>query len=340
MCIPPQQQPEMGLTGYFYQYPQKPILTPPPGFHHSPLPSGSNIEDNFYDQPKKVFCANCGGLGHVYKNCNHPVISYGIIVYQHYFDHVTNSVYPKYLMVQRKDSLCYVEFIRGKYELGNREYIIKLFNNMTAEERVKIMQYDFDTLWNAMWCRHFEDETEFNTKNFNKEFKDALIKFKALRKGYYIINPDTQTRMFFSIDYILENTSPQFFETEWGFPKGRRNINEDDLSCAIREFKEETGIHPSSIKINTDIKPMEEVFTGSNKVRYKHVYYIAKYQPSFAQQQKLYDPDNTTQVKEVKDVQWFTYQEAQDRIRDSNIERKELFKRLNNILVKNYQNLV
>ena len=51
---------------------------------------------------KLVFCANCGGLGHIYKTCNHPIISYGIICYKPFYDKITNSVYPKYLMVQRK----------------------------------------------------------------------------------------------------------------------------------------------------------------------------------------------------------------------------------------------
>jgi NADH pyrophosphatase NudC (nudix superfamily) len=43
------------------------------------------------------------------------------------------------------------------------------------------------------------------------------------------------------------------------------------------------------------------------------------------------------QSKEVKDVQWFSYQEAQQRIRGLNVERKELFKRLNHIVIKSFQ---
>jgi 8-oxo-dGTP pyrophosphatase MutT (NUDIX family) len=296
----------------------------------SPLETLTNNVDT--QQYKRVYCANCGGLGHIYKTCNHPIISYGIIVYQHCFDLKTNSVYPKYLMVQRKDSLCYVEFIRGKYELANKKYIMQLFSNMTDEERSKIMKNDFETLWKSMWCHHTDHNTH-NTRSFNKEYTDANIKFKRLLHGYYIINPDTGNKTFFNIKYIIENTISEVLETEWGFPKGRRNINEDDLSCAIREFKEETGIFLKDIKINFEMKPLEEVFTGSNKVRYKHVYYLAKYNPTNIPQ-TFYDPDNSTQVKEVKDVQWFTYQEAQDRIRGENIERKELFKRLNNTLIK------
>jgi 8-oxo-dGTP pyrophosphatase MutT (NUDIX family) len=236
-------------------------------------------------------------------------------------------------MVQRKDSLCYVEFIRGKYELGNKKYIMQLFSNMTNDERLKILNHDFETLWKSMWCHHFEEHCGQNTRSFNKEYNDASIKFKTLKNGYNIVNPETEEKTFFNIKYIIDNTCTKVLETEWGFPKGRRNINEDDLSCAMREFKEETGIAVKDININLDIKPLEEVFMGSNKVRYKHVYYLAKYTPS-SFQRSFYNPENSTQVKEVKDVQWFTYQQAQDRIRSENVERKELFKRLNNILIK------
>lgn len=45
-----------------------------------------------------------------------------------------NGTYPMYLMVQRKDSVAYVEFIRGKYDLSNKTYIEKMFRNMTLEE--------------------------------------------------------------------------------------------------------------------------------------------------------------------------------------------------------------
>lgn len=241
-------------------------------------------------------------------------------------------------MVQRKDSLCYVEFIRGKYDIKNKDYIMMLFSNMTSEERDKIHNNDFDTLWNAMWCRNGSSEEE-NSKNFNKEYKDAYDKFVALLNGYNIIcSLGNKPPIFFNLQYILDNTTPTYEETEWGFPKGRRNINEDDISCALREFREETALFLKNIRLSKDIKPLEEVFSGSNKVRYKHVYYVARYQPS-TYSPPMYDPDNTHQNKEVKDVQWFSYQEAQEKIRDCNIERKELFKRLNQLVIKSYQHM-
>jgi 8-oxo-dGTP pyrophosphatase MutT (NUDIX family) len=289
---------------------------------------------NIYNQQKRrpngVLCANCGAFGHVYKTCNHPVISYGVICFQLFYDEKTNSVYPRYLMVQRKDSLSYVEFIRGKFDIKNKKYIMRLLSSMTPDERQKIADNDFDTLWKDMWCKHEQQESN---KNFNKEFNEASEKINILKKGY-VLQTEEGEEITFSLEKALTETVAEYTESEWGFPKGRRNINEDDVSCAVREFREETGISPKNIRLCQDIKPLEEIFTGTNKIRYKHVYYIAKYinTPDLP---KLFDPYNKQQCKEIKDVRWFSYQDAQNKIRKQNVERKEMFKRINHIIVKN-----
>lgn len=246
-------------------------------------------------------------------------------------------------MVQRKDSLCFVEFIRGKYEPQNKNYIMKMFNNMTEQERERIRTTDFQTLWNSMWCRS-EDSDEAQSKSLTKEFRESSEKFDMIKKGYYIKAADSDELTYFDIIYILENTTAKYDDTEWGFPKGRRNISENDLACALREFTEETGISYKNIKVCYDIKPIEEVFSGSNKIRYKHVYYVAKQLSASADgngnklnSTSLYNPANKMQSKEVKDVRWFTYKEAQDLIREHNVERKELFKRLNAMIMRSIQ---
>jgi len=243
-------------------------------------------------------------------------------------------------MVQRKDSLCYVEFIRGKYDVQNREYILKLFENMTIDERQRIEKNDFETLWNDMWCRRDGEKAEC-TRNFSKEMKDSNEKFNLIKKGVLIKLADSDEIIVLNFDYILSHTIPLFEDTEWGFPKGRRNISENDMMCALREFSEETGISYKTIRLCNDIKPIEEVFSGSNKIRYKHVYYISRYlsysTDMSASMPNLYNPLNKVQSKEIKAVQWFTYQEAQRLIRDHNIERKELLKRLNNVIMRSIQ---
>ena len=65
---------------------------------------------------RNVFCGNCGMTGHIYKNCRAPITSCGIIMYKR----VNNTF--KYLMIQRKDSIGYIEFLRGKYDIDNIDY--------------------------------------------------------------------------------------------------------------------------------------------------------------------------------------------------------------------------
>jgi 8-oxo-dGTP pyrophosphatase MutT (NUDIX family) len=278
-------------------------------------------------QKKKttIMCANCGGYGHLYKSCNHPVISYGVICYQLVYDDVAQTFYPKFLMVQRKDSLSYVEFIRGKYNLENRSYLLKLFSNMTDDERTRISQNTFEMLWKSMWCKSTNEETN---KNFTKEYLEAAEKFALLKKGYLLKTEDGSI-IKCDLDYILDNTESTYNETEWGFPKGRRNINEDDISCALREFKEESGLYLKHIRLLNDVKPIEEVFSGSNKVRYKHVYYLARYHAECDTNVVA-----RTYCREIKDAQWFTYDEMIHHIRPYNVERRELAKRVMNIISK------
>ena len=64
-------------------------------------------------------------------------------------------------------------------------------------------------------------------------------------------------------------------ENEWGFPKGRRMVNEIPLACALREFEEETGISggATSIVIDHRTPPQIERFRGTNGMAYKNCYY-------------------------------------------------------------------
>lgn len=155
--------------------------------------------------------------------------------------------------------------------------------------------------------------------------------------------------MFFSLKELLRQAPATHHTTEWGFPKGRRNINEDDIHCALREFSEETGYMIGQIKIHMDVKPMEEIFSGTNRVRYKHVYYLAQ----LAETPSSLVPSSNTgighsivcdarkemrgssSVSEIRDVKWFTYHDAQAVLRNYNIERKELFRRVNHNVLKN-----
>jgi len=76
------------------------------------------------------FCNNCGRQGHLFHQCKNPVTSIGIIVFTKNSD---NQL--EYLMIRRKDSLGYVDFIRGKYPLFNKRYLKNIISEMTDDEK-------------------------------------------------------------------------------------------------------------------------------------------------------------------------------------------------------------
>ena len=287
---------------------------------------------------RTMTCANCGKPGHLYRICNEPISSFGIICVRIVQDS-KGGVHPEYVMVQRKDSLSFVEFIRGKYNLQNRGYILRLLINMTQEERAHLHTMQFDELWHGFWQSD-------HSCGFIKEYEQSKNMFRLLQEGYLVRGcgkrrvPPT----FFSLKTALSATSSQavYTETEYGFPKGRRNINETDISCACREFSEETGLIIDDMEMcNGELStPYEEIFIGSNHTRYRHVYYIAcpkrSVQHSGAwsepgnQPRKVLDP---VQSREIKTVGWFDAESVLDRIRPENEERRDMFKHIDKVIV-------
>ena len=71
------------------------------------------------------FCNNCGKSGHLFHSCKHPITSIGIIAFRPSIEGV------QYLMIRRKDSLGFVDFMRGKYPLNSRVYIRTIIDEMT-----------------------------------------------------------------------------------------------------------------------------------------------------------------------------------------------------------------
>ena len=90
------------------------------------------------------YCNNCGLNTHSLFQCKLPILSTGIIA-------VDNSSKIKYLMICRKDSLGYVDFIRGKYSTVNLDYIKSMIDEMTNKEKNYILEKSFDELWNTIW---------------------------------------------------------------------------------------------------------------------------------------------------------------------------------------------
>ena len=90
---------------------------------------------------KYSFCNNCGKQGHLYHQCKRPITSIGIVCFR-----LSVSGQREYLMICRKNSLGYVDFMRGKYKVHNLLLLQNLINEMTETEKNDLIAKDFKTL--------------------------------------------------------------------------------------------------------------------------------------------------------------------------------------------------
>lgn len=251
----------------------------------------------------EIKCVNCGNSGHVFRDCKEPVTSYGIIAIKR-IDKI-----PYYLLIRRRDSLSYVEFMRGKYQLSSPDYIQLLINGMTRDEQLRLTSQSFDSLWSALWNNQ-------NTRQFRNEYNAAKRIFEMLRS-----TGDIHGKLL--VKYIEESTH-EWYDPEWGFPKGRRTQHETKEACALREFKEETGCDPSIVTFVSGDEYVEE-YTGTNGIRYRQIYYVGV---SDSNATAVFQPHNRMMNREVGAIGWFTFEEAYLKIRASNKEKRELLAKL------------
>jgi len=60
----------------------------------------------------------------------------------------------------------------------------------------------------------------------------------------------------YNLESLITNSTTNWETPEWEFPKGRRNYQENDLACALREFEEETGYSKNDINISSKYNPL------------------------------------------------------------------------------------
>lgn len=252
------------------------------------------------------YCNNCGLNGHTFNKCKYPITSLGVICCK------PSKYGNKYLLIRRKDTLGYVEFIRGKYPINNKIYIQNIIDEMTITEKKKILTYSFSELWNDLW-------SGIPGIQYRSEENISLNKFENIKLG---LDYDGE---FYTLETFVRNSTTYWSEPEWGFPKGRRNFKEKEMNCALREFQEETGYNSDTLSVIQNIQPLEEIFTGSNYKSYKHSYYIAIMKNSYNQNVKF-------QKSEVSAIRWMTYEEACNKVRPYNLERIKILNKVNTLL--------
>ena len=221
----------------------------------------------------------------------------------------------EYLLIQRRDSLGFIDIMRGKYRITDIPYIIQQIRGMTATEQQKLLTEPFDTLWEGLW-----GPLQEGSNSYRHEKEQSRAKLDALRNG----TPN--------LAEIIATANMSWATPEWGFPKGRRDLYETEYSCAIREMWEETGIVEKELVHIMNLDPICETFFGSNRIQYCHKYFIM-YMPS--ERDIVYDPTNEHMRREIGDLRWCPLNDALALIRPDNVEKREVLLRVSRLL-RNY----
>ena len=266
------------------------------------------------------FCHNCSSNFHKTKECVEPKISCGLILTKiNNFPKINNNnSYYKiddynfknlknlnkiskysdkitFLLIRRKHSLNYIEFIRGKYII-NKNILTYMFELMCPDEINLISTHSFHDLWEKIWG----DKSW--CKSFEKEYKNSENKFNKLQSN---------TELFI---FLTKNVFPKYNSPEWGLPKGRRDSCESNLECAVREFTEETSLSKNHFNILNKVSPINEIFYGTNNIKYKSIFYLA----NLNKNKYILDIKNNN---ETGDIGFFTLQEATKLFRNYHKER-------------------
>ncbi|NDC95904.1 NUDIX domain-containing protein [bacterium] len=295
-----------------------------------------NIKKSNISKYKNVYCVNCGEKGHIIRDCNGPITSFGIIAFkvvedkhsesdddkndalqgilntlqkrnQFYIPPCKEDSYPKikFLMIQRKDTMGYTDFVRGKYSEKNLEgysdQIINVcLNEMTQQEKTNLLTKSFDQIWSELWNNH-------DSKCFRNEYEHAKKKYQQL-----------------DIKRLVRESMTTFDFQEFGFPKGRRNMKETNISCAEREFYEETGYDNTYYDFIKNYPTIHEEFIGTNGVHYRHIYYLVKMKNNVPAPK--IDQSNKIQTGEVKNIGWLTLDECIMLIRPYDTAKKSVIR--------------
>ena len=119
-----------------------------------------------------------------------------------------------------------------------------------------------------------------------------------------------------------------------GISKRKKNKNEKNYECAMRELEEETNIKNTDYELIENVLPIIENFTGENDIRYRNIYYIGICKNI---DNIRIDKNNIHQKNEIRNVKILTKETAKSLLRKYNISKYETLDYIFNFVEK-YKN--
>jgi ADP-ribose pyrophosphatase YjhB (NUDIX family) len=187
---------------------------------------------------------------------------------------------PELIMVQKRFTYAFNSFVMGAY--NTTRDLLDLFNCMTTNEKLDILSANFDILWYRLWLEipseHPNRTYDFSTSIESIENTISILKPPTIAVNRYEVYKEKKAKYdkcksAEHLPSLMINTKN--VDLPWSIPKGRYEKGETSLTCAGREFHEETGIHCNSIRFVRDIKPINDVYYVKG-TKYVHDYYVAE----------------------------------------------------------------
>lgn len=216
---------------------------------------------------------------------------------------------PEMILVKKRYTYYFFEFVIGKYQKNDNKYLTKLFNNMTYQEKMDILSMRFDTLWYKIWLEipntSMNRDAHFIIRNRDLSFNDKkysynYIKSKSKFESCFLVDQGIRLKN------LIDNSTNA--ENIWEIPKGRRFPYEKEIDAAVREFREETNIQANKYNILWHVKPLVESYKDAGVI-YKTIYYIAALDEQYKNLTPKVRFNSFDQILEVESVKWVNLQE-------------------------------
>ena len=192
--------------------------------------------------------------------------SFGIILCRKNFI----TLRPEVLLVHKRYTYAFAEFVHGRYSrppprnghaAAALSSVAAILDGMSREELLDIYSLNFSQMWYRIWLSH-DNQDLYNKKHarfqstFMRDDGGATLRSMVLnaRGGGTLM---------------------------WEVPKGRRlGMREPDITCAMRELREETGVEKDEYRLVPGVRRHTSYI--SNGVRYTGIYFIAVANPALS----------------------------------------------------------
>jgi 8-oxo-dGTP pyrophosphatase MutT (NUDIX family) len=221
------------------------------------------------------------------------LLSYGILLF------TIRSGELLFFVARRRYSYAYIEFLLAKLKKERKS----LIDNMTHKEIRQILNYKLEELWSDIYLEPFKYSSFRNSWKRTSYRRYMIDVFRQSKKKY-----GDELRVALAKE-IKDEAKKVLYE----FPKGKRDKGEDGIKCALREFKEETGISAENfVKINDSFT---DIYIGEDGKEYVSILY-----PMFVQYNKIESIVNSRSEciisgacvsPEIESIFWLTEEECE-----------------------------